>query len=63
LARSDEHSARNILEKSLEQILAKAATIDSAEWRHSFLQRIPDHRRTIELAASMAINGVGRLSR
>jgi serine/threonine protein kinase/tetratricopeptide (TPR) repeat protein len=43
--------AREVLRKAVEQLQRRAEGLSVAEWRASFLDRIPEHRSLIELAA------------
>jgi len=46
--------ARDVAAVARERLLARAARISNARYRQSFLERIADHARTLELAARLA---------
>jgi eukaryotic-like serine/threonine-protein kinase len=48
-AAGDEHAARVALREALERLNARAAAIDDPALRRSFLERVPDNRRLVEL--------------
>jgi hypothetical protein len=52
---SDLSSARQVLQKAVQWLRKQASTIDNCDWRKSFLIRIPEHRRILELAREMGI--------
>jgi tetratricopeptide (TPR) repeat protein len=54
IAIGDMPAAQEVLEKAAGRILASAETIDDPAIRNSFLTRIPEHRRTLELARELA---------
>jgi len=39
----------------MERLSKQAGSIDNPEWRQSFLNRIPEHRRIIELSRELGI--------
>jgi serine/threonine protein kinase/tetratricopeptide (TPR) repeat protein len=47
--------ASNALTAAVEVLLAKANTIENPEWRRSFLTRIPEHTRILQLAGEVGI--------
>jgi len=55
LAQSDRVAAKEVLLKARNRIDTKAKTIDILDWRRSFLTRILENRRTIELADQLGI--------
>jgi serine/threonine protein kinase/tetratricopeptide (TPR) repeat protein len=61
LASLDSESARQALQVAIERLRRQAATIDNPAWRKSFFNRIPEHRRLLELAHEMAITSNGEL--
>lgn len=42
--------AREVIVVARERLLDRAAKIDRPDWRRSFLENVPDHARTLELA-------------
>jgi tetratricopeptide (TPR) repeat protein len=56
-ASSDSVAAKRIVKESVERIREQAGSIDIPEWRRSFLTRIPEHARLLELAASWELSG------
>jgi thioredoxin-like negative regulator of GroEL len=53
IAAGDTQATRGILEKASGRILASAEVIDDPAIRQSFLTRIPEHRRILELAREL----------
>jgi hypothetical protein len=49
--------ARIALDHAWTRLEERAATIDNPVWRTAFLTRIPDHKRTMDLAVAMGIRG------
>jgi tetratricopeptide (TPR) repeat protein len=47
--------ARAALETARDRVLARAALIEEAPYRRSFLERVPDNARTLELARELEI--------
>jgi tetratricopeptide (TPR) repeat protein len=47
-------AATSAILRARERLLERAAKIGDAEWRRSFLEEIPDHARTLELARGWA---------
>jgi tetratricopeptide (TPR) repeat protein len=54
IATGDTPAAHDVLEKASNRILASAEGIDEPAIRDSFLTRIPEHRRILELARELA---------
>jgi tetratricopeptide (TPR) repeat protein len=54
IATGDRLAASDVLDKATRRILAAAETIDDPAIRQSFLTRIPEHRRILELARELA---------
>ena len=54
-ASSDLVEARQVITKAMERLSKQAGSIDNPEWRQSFLNRIPEHRRIIELSRELGI--------
>jgi tetratricopeptide (TPR) repeat protein len=54
IATGDALGAREVLEKATSRILASAEAIEDPASRESFLTRIPEHRRILELARELA---------
>jgi tetratricopeptide (TPR) repeat protein len=54
IAAGDTLAAREVLEKAVSRILASAEAIEDPASRESFLTRIPEHRRILELARELA---------
>jgi tetratricopeptide (TPR) repeat protein len=54
VATGDRLAAREILDKAASRILASAEAIEDPAIRESFLTRIPEHRRILELARELA---------
>jgi tetratricopeptide (TPR) repeat protein len=50
VASSDLEAAKQVLAKAVARLRKQASNIDNPEWRQSFLTRIPEHRRILELA-------------
>jgi len=57
IATGDTLAAREVLEKAAGRILASAEAIEDPAIRESFLTRIPEHRRILELARDLAASG------
>jgi tetratricopeptide (TPR) repeat protein len=57
IATGDASAAREVLEKAAGRLLASAEAIDDSAIRESFLTRIPEHRRILELARELAASG------
>jgi serine/threonine protein kinase/tetratricopeptide (TPR) repeat protein len=55
LAVSRRQDARIVLAKAIDRLRGKARTIESPEWRRSFLLRIPEHKGIVELAESVEL--------
>lgn len=51
VARGDEAGARQALAIAKERLEARANMITRSEWRRSFLEMVPEHKRTMDLAA------------
>jgi tetratricopeptide (TPR) repeat protein len=54
IAAGDRLAARQILDKAASRILASAEAIEDPVVRESFLTRLPEHRRILELARELA---------
>jgi tetratricopeptide (TPR) repeat protein len=50
LAAAKPQEARRVLAKAIDRLRGKARTIENAEWRNSFLIRIPEHKGIVVLA-------------
>ena len=50
LAAGNQELADRFLNKALQRLLTQASNIGVQVWQHAFLERIPEHRRLIELA-------------
>jgi tetratricopeptide (TPR) repeat protein len=57
IAVGDTTAAREVLDKAAGRILASAEAIEDPAIRESFLTRIPEHRRILELARELASSG------
>jgi len=55
VARGDEAGARRALAIAKERLETRANMITKAEWRRSFLEVVPEHKRTLDLAAHYRI--------
>jgi tetratricopeptide (TPR) repeat protein len=55
IAAGDTAAAQEVLDKAASRILAAAKAIDDPEVRESFLTRIPEHRRILELAHELGV--------
>jgi serine/threonine protein kinase/tetratricopeptide (TPR) repeat protein len=55
IAIGDRAYAAKILAKAMKHLEARASTIDRPDWRESFLGRIPEHRRTLDLADELGV--------
>jgi hypothetical protein len=53
IATGDALAAREVLDKAAGRILASAEAIEDPAIRESFLTRIPEHRRILELAREL----------
>ncbi len=49
-------SARDAYDGARRRLLARANRISDPSWRESFLQRVPDHQRTLALAAARCVD-------
>ncbi|MGA7744731.1 MAG: serine/threonine-protein kinase PknK, partial [Polyangia bacterium] len=58
IAGRDIAAAQEVLDTAASRILAAAKAIDDPEVRESFLNRIPEHRRILELAHELATGKV-----
>jgi hypothetical protein len=54
VASSDMAAATRLAQQAADKIRKQADTIDNPEWRQSFLTRIPEHRRILELEKELA---------
>ena len=52
---SDLEAAKQVLAKAVARLRKQASNIDNPEWRESFLTRIPEHRRILELARELGL--------
>jgi ATP/maltotriose-dependent transcriptional regulator MalT len=52
-ANGDVDSARRFIAKARDRLLERAEKIVDPEWRRCFLERVPEHARTIALAAQL----------
>jgi eukaryotic-like serine/threonine-protein kinase len=59
LAGGDTAAARQAAVPAYRRLLERAATIDEPQWRASFLEALPDHRRTVELAEALGVTSDG----
>ncbi len=50
MASSDFSAAKEVIGKAVGRLRMQATNIDNSDWRASFLARIPEHKRTVELA-------------
>jgi hypothetical protein len=50
IARGDETGARQALARAKERLETRANMITNSEWRRSFLEVVPEHKRTMDLA-------------
>jgi hypothetical protein len=55
VARGDEGGARQALGVAKERLETRANLITKAEWRRTFLEVVPEHKRTMDLAAHYRI--------
>jgi serine/threonine protein kinase/tetratricopeptide (TPR) repeat protein len=53
IASSEVETAKQVIEKSVKRLRIQVASIHNPEWRRSFLTRIPEHARTLEIAHEM----------
>jgi hypothetical protein len=53
VATGDVAGGREAAQRARDRLLERAARITSIAWRDSFLYRIADHARTLELAAAL----------
>jgi tetratricopeptide (TPR) repeat protein len=56
-AAGDHAAAARAIAEARERLLARAARISDPAWRESFLTRVPEHARTLALAAQWVPNG------
>lgn len=56
-ASGDLSMARRVLEKACGRLEERAGVLGRAEWRASFLQRLPDHAKTIALRSQWRLGG------
>jgi len=57
VASSDMAAATRLAHQAADKIRKQADTIDNPEWRNSFLTRIPEHRRILELEQQLETAG------
>jgi eukaryotic-like serine/threonine-protein kinase len=55
-AAADYDLARDAIASARARLLERAERLDDADVRRSFLQRVPEHRRTLELASAWLVN-------
>jgi hypothetical protein len=55
IAATDLAAAKPVIEKALDRLRKQARNIAIPEWRQSFLTRIPEHCRILELARELGI--------
>jgi tetratricopeptide (TPR) repeat protein len=55
VASSDLAAAGQVIAKAMQRLHKQAGSIDNPEWRRSFLDRIPEHRRLAELARELGV--------
>jgi eukaryotic-like serine/threonine-protein kinase len=53
-AQGKRDEARTVLASARQRLLARAQRITRPDWRQSFLERVPDHARTLQLAREWA---------
>jgi tetratricopeptide (TPR) repeat protein len=56
LAAGDTNAARECAERAYHRLVDRAAAIDEVQWRTSFLDSLPNHRRTVEIARSFGLS-------
>jgi thioredoxin-like negative regulator of GroEL len=56
IATPDECGAADVIGKAAAKLRKRAQDISFAEWRVSFLERIPEHRCVMELAQKLGIH-------
>ena len=61
VASSEFAEARQIVGKMMDRLRKQAANINNPDWRKSFLARIPEHRRIVEMAHELGMTGLGVL--
>ena len=61
VASSDLRSAKPVIGKAIERLYDRARSISIPEWRQSFLTRIPEHCRILELARDLRIAQLSEL--
>ena len=54
-AMGDAEGARVAISGAVRRLEERARAISQPEWRHSFLEIVPEHRRTFELAAQLGL--------
>jgi hypothetical protein len=52
---SEPELAKEVLRAATEWLGKRARTIGNTGWQHAFLDRIPEHRRILELAREMDV--------
>jgi eukaryotic-like serine/threonine-protein kinase len=55
VTRADTATAREIIQEAVTRLRHLSASIDDPDWRDSFLTRIPEHRRILEIAGEHQI--------
>jgi tetratricopeptide (TPR) repeat protein len=55
VASPDLVTAKQVIEKAIAWLRSRASSIDIPDWRRSFLTRIPEHARILELARELGI--------
>jgi tetratricopeptide (TPR) repeat protein len=61
VASSDLAAAKEVIGKAVERLCKQAGNIDKPEWRQSFLTRIPERRRILEVARELGLSELGLL--
>jgi hypothetical protein len=56
-ATGNTEAARAAIEVARASLLARAAKIKDPSWRASFLDRVPENARTLELARQWGVSG------
>ena len=55
VALPDLAAAKEVIGKAVERLCKQAGNIDKPEWRQSFLTRIPEHKRIVEMARELEV--------
>lgn len=59
LANGDERRAHDVLDEAARRLMERAAAIQQADWRATFLTRLPDNARTLKLARQLGLVSAG----